>query len=256
MNTGVGNKVVLKGFAVEPVVEVADGVVTVTAGEPCEDLVSITKSEPEEKSPIVDGETEFEFPSAAAGGMKQFLGFSLPFLVGRSSMTTGAALFTTLALTSSSAPFVGAQEAACDLAPIEVDIFMDTEATPSDMVAMEAQTGQYNMCPPESTYWEYPEEIFGGYKGCVGEKALYPCPNDASSIGDIYDQTPIVWDGEQCVETGYTMENRTFVIAGGNPYDTQELVKRTGVSLEQINLDVRLLFPGVSTNISFRAFSF
>ena len=200
---------------------------TVTAGEPCDESVSVTKTESETP------ESKEDFVSSATS-MKQFVGFSLPFLFGRSSMASagvGSALFMTLALTSSSSPFVRAQdEAACDLVPIEVDIFMDTEESASDIVAMATQTGQFNTCPPESTYWEHPVEVFGGYKGCVGEKALYPCPNDASSIGDIYNQTPIVWDGEQCVETGYTMENRTFVIAGGNPYDTQELLKRTGVS--------------------------
>jgi hypothetical protein len=142
-----------------------------------------------------------------------------------------SALLTVLALATPSQFFAHAQEsAACEMVPIEVDIFFDTGAEASDIVAMETQTGQYNECPPESTYWEHLSEVFGGYKGCVGEKALYPCPNDASSIGDIYNQTPIVWDGESCVETEYTMENRTFVISGGNPYDTYELNARTGVS--------------------------
>ena len=228
-NTGVGNKIVLKGFLVEPIIEVVDGVVTVTAGEPCDGAVEITKTtedSEENKGPVLDGETAF-----ASSAVTQFLGMSVPFLYGRSA-GVGSTLFTVLALTSSVSPLAFAQNVVseCDLVPIEVDIFMDTSDDASATVAMETQTGQFNTCPPESTYWEYGPEVFGGYSGCVGEKALYPCPNDASSIGDIYNQTPIVWDGEQCVETGYTMENRTFVIAGGNPYDTYELVQRTGVS--------------------------
>lgn len=221
----------LKGFLVEPIIEVVDGVVTVTAGEPCDGTVSITKNaeDSEEGKTILDGESTF-----ASSAMTQFLGFSVPFLFGRSA-GVGSALFTVLAMTSSVSPWAIAQDVSeCGLVPIEVDIFMDTADDPSATIAMETQTGQFNTCPPESTFWTYDEEVFGGYTGCVGEKALYPCPNDASSIGDIYNQTPIVWDGEQCVETGYTMENRTFVIAGGNPYDTYELVQRTGVSLMSI----------------------
>ena len=218
----------MKGFLVEPIIEVVDGIVTVTAGEPCDGAVEITKKttdSEENKSPILDEET-----AITSSAMRQFLGFSVPFLYGRST-GVGSALLTFLALTSSVSPLSLAQDVSeCNLVPIEVDIFMDTTGDASATVAMETQTGQFNTCPPESTFWEYDAEVFGGYSGCVGEKALYPCPNDASSIGDIYNQTPIVWDGEQCVETGYTMENRTFVIAGGNPYDTYELVQRTGVS--------------------------
>lgn len=241
LNTGVGNKIVLKGFSVEPLVEVDDGAVTITAGDPCDPGTTVVERSgtveeaespqgAEEKGSLED---ELVLLTSGAAGMKHSVALSVPLVVGRVFDASPAlSLFTALALTSAfSATGVAAQDtSSCGLLPIEVDIFVDT-ADADDIVAMETQTGQYGTCPPESTYWEHDEEVFGGYKGCVGEKALYPCPNDASSIGDIYNQTPVIWDGEECVETGFTMENRTFVIAGGNPYDTYELIQRTGVCL-------------------------
>lgn len=211
MNTGAGNKVVLSGYDVKPEVEVVGDVITVSAGDPCV---------PDSGDPPPD-----------SSAIKQFLGLSVPLVFGHFA-GPGSALVSTLAFVTFSAGFAQAQTAECELVPIEVEIFVDStgDGDPSDLIAMEMQTGQYNPCPPESTYWENSPEVFGGYKGCVGERSLYPCPNDSSSLRDIYNSTPIIWNGQECVETGYTMENRTFVIAGGNPYDTQELVKRTGVS--------------------------
>jgi len=143
-------------------------------------------------------------------------------------------LFTTLALTSS-APYGAFAQADTGCAipdPIEVDIYVDSTATVNDLVMMDAQSGDYEVCPPETLYWKHHPDVFGGYEGCVGEKGYYPCGVDSQGIqeeeGELYAKYPINWDGENCVETGYTTENRTYWILWGDPLDKYELNSRTG----------------------------
>jgi hypothetical protein len=57
----------------------------------------------------------------------------------------------TVGLMSSSAPTALAQQdviAECELVPIEVEIYVD--AMVDEIVQMEYQTGEFEMCPPES----------------------------------------------------------------------------------------------------------
>lgn len=83
-------------------------------------------------------------------------------------------------------------------------------------------------------YWKHHEDVFMGYEGCVAEFGLYPCQSDAFAVleeeGEFYAQSPVYWDGQECVETSYTMENRTLWIMWGHPMDKYELAKRTGIS--------------------------
>lgn len=65
-------------------------------------------------------------------------------------------------------------------------------------------------------YWEHPDEVFGGYKECVGERGFYPCEEPTLAVTDedaeFTKQQPVYWDREtrKCVETEYTMETRLF----------------------------------------------
>jgi hypothetical protein len=83
-------------------------------------------------------------------------------------------------------------------------------------------------------YWEHHPMVFGGYSGCVAERGLYPCASDAMGVdveeGEFYAQSPVYWDGQTCVETDYTMANRTFWILWGHPMDKYEINKRSGIN--------------------------
>ena len=83
-------------------------------------------------------------------------------------------------------------------------------------------------------WWKHHPSVYGGYEGCTGEKYFYPCAQDAQGImdegGELYDMYPINWDGEKCVDTGYSIENRTFWVLWGDPLDKYELNKRTGLN--------------------------
>jgi len=64
----------------------------------------------------------------------------------------------------------------------------------------------------------------------IGEKFLYPC---ADSAEEVYYQIPKVssqWNGTICEKTEYTFANRTFWVLWGDPFDKNELVKRTGIN--------------------------
>jgi hypothetical protein len=83
-------------------------------------------------------------------------------------------------------------------------------------------------------YWEHHPSVFGGYQGCVAESGLYPCASDALGVntedGEFYAQSPVYWDGSTCVETEFTMSNRTFWILWGDPMDKHEINKRSGIN--------------------------
>jgi hypothetical protein len=90
----------------------------------------------------------------------------------------------------------------------------------------------FSFLPKTGVWWKHHPKVHGGYEGCTGEKAYYPCGQDSQGIweenGDLYAMYPLNWNGEECVETGYTMEDRTFWILWGDPLDKYELNKRTG----------------------------
>lgn len=83
-------------------------------------------------------------------------------------------------------------------------------------------------------YWSHHPDVFGGYEGCVAERGLYPCESDALGVsvedGEFYAQSPVYWDGSSCVETDFTMANRTFWILWGHPMDRYEINKRSGIN--------------------------
>ena len=141
-----------------------DGIISVAAGDPCEEIdmpdSSGTDTTPEEpEDPVTISKTpEGEEGALKSSAVRNFLGLSVPLLVGRSmgiSSGVGSALMTTLALTSSSTPWVHAQEmvaSECEIVPIEVDIYVDSTA--DEIVMMGAQSGDFEVCPPESKLYQ------------------------------------------------------------------------------------------------------
>ena len=129
-----------------------------------------------------------------------------------------------------------------------MEIFVETEMVTEDVTTQVTkffQTGDYEVCPPETMYWKHHPDVFGGYEGCVAERGLYPCASDALGVtlegGDFYEQSPVYWDGEACVETSYSMSNRTFWILWRHPMDKHELNARAGVSC-LLQIVILLLF--------------
>jgi hypothetical protein len=85
-------------------------------------------------------------------------------------------------------------------------------------------------------YWSHHPMVYGGYEGCVAEKAYYPCAQDWEGIddeeeeGSLEAKYPLAWNGQECVSTGYTTENRTYWVLWGDPLDKHELNARTGLN--------------------------
>jgi hypothetical protein len=207
-NYGLGNKIVLKGYEVMPMVASEVGSMTVSAGEAC------------------DGAAPNPTSTSSAA---RFLGFALPFLLGTTSGGVGSGIALGLAGGMLGQAMVDAQTTQeCELAPIAVDIYID--ASSDEIVMRAAQSGDFEMCPPESLYWKHHPLIYGGYEGCVGEKAYYPCGQDSQGLEDpdLISTKPLIWNNESCVSTGYTVENRTFWVVWGDPLDKHELNARTG----------------------------
>jgi hypothetical protein len=206
---GMGNKIILKGYRKMPMIATEVGSMMVSAGEPCGDEVK----------------PEGEATSSAT----RILRFALPFLLGTTSGGISSGLAFGLAGGLLGHAMVNAQTTAeCELAPIEVDIYVD--ASSDEIVMRSVQSGDFEICPPESFYWKHHPTIYGGYEGCVGEKNFYPCPQDSQGLEDIelIKTKPLFWNNESCVTTGYTTENRTYWIIWGDPLDKHELNARTG----------------------------
>lgn len=120
VNTGVGNKVVLKNYGdYELDIEQGDGFIEIARGDPCDNS-----------------------PSAAAA-MSMFFGVPMLFQKGGMSLMTtmamGLALF---------GPTAFADTAECSSVPIEVEIYVD--AMIEDIVNRKFKAGEYNECSPES----------------------------------------------------------------------------------------------------------
>jgi hypothetical protein len=165
-NTGGGNKVVLKGYGKMPMLDYVGNSLSVAAGVGCET-----------SGVDVPGTgTGTEEPSSAATTLNQVIGFTLPFLFGSSvrlpTATVAVAMATGLL---SASPFASAQVSVtteCQLAPINVEIYID--ASSDEIVMRNAQSGDFEVCPPETLYWKHHPDVYGGYEGCVGEKGYYP----------------------------------------------------------------------------------
>lgn len=132
-NTGAGNKIVLKGFEREPIVNINDGVVTISAGEPCDPTDGGS------------GDAPTDTPPEESSAM---LAMGLPFLFGRSTASVIGSSLLGLSLMSRSTHAQTTAE--CQIAPIEVEIYVD--ATADEIVMRESQSGNFETCPPESKY--------------------------------------------------------------------------------------------------------
>jgi hypothetical protein len=221
------NKVVFKNYDRELMLEVRGSVLSVTAGALCD-----------EGSPpggVDPSEDPSEGSSARAGLASSVVGFAAPFALGLSMglPVPLAVAASTVGGLLNNVPRAEAQfTSECDLVLIEVDIYVGDMA--NEIVMREAQSGNFEVCPPESLYWKHHPKVFGGYEGCVGETGYYPCAQDSQGIRDslgdglLRDKYPLNWDGEKCVETGYATETRTYWILWGDPLDKFELNKRTG----------------------------
>jgi hypothetical protein len=163
MNTGAGNKVVLKGYGKMPMIDYFGSSLSVAAGVGCEGV-------------DVPGTEDIEEPSSAATTLNQVIGVTLPFLFGSSLHLPTAAVAVAMATGFLSAcPFASAQVSVtteCQLAPIDVEIYID--ATSDEIVMQNAKSGDFEVCPPETLWWKHHPDVYGGYEGCVGEKGYYP----------------------------------------------------------------------------------
>jgi hypothetical protein len=189
-----GNKIVLKGYEVEPIVEVTDDGITVSAGAPCDGGVAVP--------PVDDSESGDDSSSAYVA-----LGVASMFSKNAFALTLATLFFTT--------PFAAGQACSNE---ISIEIYTDINS----LIADDFNLGE---CPTESFYFKHHESVFGGYEGCVAEKYLSPCSND---IRD--EKTGLEFSGGECISTGLEYEDQTFWILWGDPMDKDELVKRTGTT--------------------------
>jgi hypothetical protein len=188
-----GNKIVLKGYEVEPIVEITDDGITISAGAPCEVAVP------------PGGGSE---PSDDSSSAYVALGVASMFSRNAFALTMATLFFTT--------PFAAAAETCSN--EISIEIYTDINSLIED----DFKLGE---CPTESFYFKHHESVFGGYEGCVGEKYLSPCSND---IRD--EKTALEFVGGECAPTGMEYEDQTFWILWGDPMDKDELVRRTGTT--------------------------
>lgn len=93
--------------------------------------------------------------------------------------------------------------------------------------------GQFNECPVETMYWEHPEDVYGGFSGCVSEQLFTPCDQDGFDSDAMEAGTlPYMFNAStgECTPTGVTTENRTFWIIWGLPTDGNTLIEKTGMN--------------------------
>ena len=194
---------VLKSCGVHPLVSSSGEEMTVSAGDSC------------------SGTTPASTPTASndMSGSAALFGIASYFM-GSPVVMTAASIFMVLS------PFALANE--CDVSLSSSSLTVEIYADVDYLIHKDAMQGE---CPAESFWWKHHDGVFGGYEGCVGEKYFYPCAQDAQGATDVmlYEKTPINWNGQECVETGFTMQDRTFWILWGDPLDKEELLQRTGL---------------------------
>jgi hypothetical protein len=103
--------------------------------------------------------------------------------------------------------------------------------TASPPPATGAPPSSINDCPTETLYWEYPADVFDGYKGCVSAVGMQPCAQDGfEQIGALANTKPVTYNPttKACEATEYTPETMTYWILWGSPMDNVEMSKRTG----------------------------
>ncbi len=142
MNTGVGNKIVLRGYQYDPIIAVGnDGVLQVSAGEPCDGNLPPLIPQPDSPN---------QGASSAASKYVNW-GLASMFIGSKSALAGSTLAFGMMVGLLPSTFTVMAQSdvvSECDLAPIEVEIYVDTLV--EELVQMEYKTGDFEICPPES----------------------------------------------------------------------------------------------------------
>ena len=194
---------ILKDYGVHPLVSSSGEEMIISAGDSC------------------SGTAPASTPTTAndMSGSAALFGIASYFM-GSPVVMTAASIFMVLS------PFALAEE--CKITPSSSSLTVEIYADVDYLIHKEAMQGE---CPAESFWWKHHDGVFGGYEGCVGEKYFYPCGQDAQGATDValYEKTPINWNGQECVETGFTMQDRTFWILWGDPLDKEELLQRTGL---------------------------
>jgi len=123
------------------------------------------------------------------------------------------------------------EDACSDYNDEDEDEDEDEDLDVDAQIMQEWRGGQYRDCPAESMWWSHDESVFGGYTGCVAENRLLPCGQDGyDSDAMLEGKNTYLWTGSECVETGTTVENRTFWIMWGLPADTSRLMELTGLN--------------------------
>lgn len=217
---GEGSYIKFHHYTAQPMITLDGTVLTVKAGEACEH--SGSTGAPATVSPTMSPTKKVKDPEpAGSGSFQKMAAFSIPLLFGANAKLPAAALAAIVA-SGIGLPLATAQDVSvtsCDTATIEVDIYIGESI--DQLVMAESQSGDFEICPPESLYWEHHPDVYGGYKGCVGENSYYPCGQDSTGVdeeeGALYAKYPINYINGSCVETGYTMENRTFWVLWGDP---------------------------------------
>ena len=170
MNAGMGNKIVLSGYDYDPVIEesLSDGIIQVSTGEAC-GLVTPPGGGESTDAEVLDADISGASSQSFAptSSLAKYLGWGMAAgLAGlngggqSSQLALSAVVLSAPLLSSPSSAGVMAQDiisTECELAPIEVEIFVDTDVPIVDMDAesqinMEYQTGEFEVCPPESKF--------------------------------------------------------------------------------------------------------
>eukprot|EP00980_Cylindrotheca_fusiformis_P031806 scaffold27016_cov240-Cylindrotheca_fusiformis.AAC.1 len=138
-----GNRIVLKGYDVEPIVEKTDEGITISAGSPCGDS---------------GAETESPTGAPGSGGGDSSGGYVALGVASLFSKNTFALTLATLFFAST--PLVAAQECTNE---VTIEIYTD--------VLDNIIEDKFNLdeCPTESLYFKHHSTVFGGYEGCVAE---------------------------------------------------------------------------------------
>ena len=185
-----------------PDVSTSGDELVITAGEPCEEMSSPTT-----------------LPPLNASGSLAMFGVSSYFFGAPAFLTAASILLAT-------APF---SSAADEASSITVDIYIDVDKL------LHADTGN-SECPPETMLWKHHDNVFDGYEGCVSEKYLYPCAQYARpEIDWNVEKLPLNYTNGECVESGYSQENRTFWILWGDPLDVSSFLCSV---LLQVSIDL------------------
>lgn len=140
---GTGNKVVLKNYKRMPMVTDEGGVIAISAGDSCEDLgPDDVKTVAPSSGNAIGHALAFAIPVAlSATGIPGYAAAALGFL------SLGA--IGKFPLTEAQPGFVD-ETTACNLVPIEVEIYVD--ASVNELVMRGAQSGDFEACPPESRF--------------------------------------------------------------------------------------------------------